>query len=71
MENIKVTKSFDGRKVGEVLSVTTATANKRVKDGLAEFIKKEAKEAFETKEEKIVTESKSKKATKKATKAPK
>ncbi len=71
MEQIKVIKKHDGHKEGVILTVTTATANRRVKDGLAEFVKKEAKEEFDTKEEKAAIESKAKKANiKKATKAP-
>ena len=73
MEQIKVIKKHDGHKEGVILTVTTATANRRVKDGLAEFVSKEAKEDFETKEEKSVVESKAKKADikKNVTKGPK
>ena len=71
MEQIKVIKKHDGLKEGDIITVTTSTAIKRVKDGLAEFVKKEAKEEFDTKEEKAAIESKAKKANiKKATKAP-
>ena len=72
MEQIKVIKKHDGHKPGKVLTVTSMTAEKRVKEGLAEFVNKESKEAFETKEEKSVLETKNKfKDVKKATKAPK
>ena len=72
MEQIKVIQKFDGHKPGKVLTVTSMTAEKRVKDGLAEFVKKEAKEEFETKEEKAKVESKAKKekVKKNVTKAP-
>jgi len=73
MEQIKVIKKHDGHKEGVILTVTTATANRRVKDGLAEFVSKEAKAEFDTKEEKAVVASKakSKDIKKNVTKAPK
>lgn len=72
METIKVIKKHDGLRPGAVITVTTMTAAKRVAEGLAEYLDrkpdevKEVKEVIETKEEKVVFETKAKR-----TKAPK
>ena len=71
METIKIVKKHNGLKVGQVVTVTTMTAVKRVAEGLAEYLDrkpdeviKEDKEVIETKEEKVVFETKKKKTTK-------
>lgn len=70
MKEIVVIKKHDGHRVGNILWVTDATAEKRIKDGLCSFKEdlKEEKQVIETKEEKEVIETKEKK---RATKAPK
>lgn len=47
MKDIVITKT------GETITVTDLTADKRVSEGLATFVQKEDKVAFETKEEKV------------------
>ena len=59
METIKITKKHNGFKVGQVVTVTTMTAAKRVADGLAEYL--EAKEVIEVKEDKVEIETKEEK----------
>ena len=66
MKEIKILKKHDGLRPGAVINVTDMTADKRVKEGLAEFLIKEEKIEEETKEEKVVFETKAKR-----TKAPK
>jgi hypothetical protein len=75
METIKIIKKHNGLRPGAVITVTTMTAQKRVAEGLAEYLDvKEEKEAVETKEEKIEIETKENKPpvrVKKNIKAPK
>ncbi len=79
METIKLIKKYNGLRPGAVMVVTTATAVKRVAEGVAEYLDrkpdeviKEDKEVIETKEEKVVFETKEEKPKGKRTiKAPK
>ena len=63
METIRIVKKHNGLKAGEVVTVTSMTAAKRVSEGLAEYLKEEKVE-FETKEEKVVVKTKKIKAPK-------
>ena len=70
METIKIIKKHNGLRPGMVITVTSMTADKRVAEGLAEYL--EAKEVIEVKEEKVVFETKEEKPKGKRTiKAPK
>jgi len=73
MEKIKLLKRFNSHEKGDEIEVTTATANKFVKDGIAVFIAKEAKTEFETKEKKQAVDLAKKRAAvkKDVTKGPK
>lgn len=68
MKEIKILKKHDGLRPGAVINVTDMTAEKRVREGLAEFLIKEEKVEIETKEEKVEIETKE---VKRRTKAPK
>jgi hypothetical protein len=72
MKEIKIIKKHDGLRPGAVINVTDMTAEKRVREGLAEFVQlKEEKVEQETKEEKADFETKEEKPKGRKTKAPK
>lgn len=52
MKKVKIIKDHLTFKKGKTANVTDRTAEKFVKDGIAEFEKKEEKAAIETKQEK-------------------